>query len=133
MSKQKQIIETYLQLLSDFVIEREEFEKVFHPSIEQIEYPNALTKSVTISDFEILLQRMPAGKNLLKKQSMRIRNYIETGETAVVEADWEATVRTDLGPFKADQNLKAYFCMIFEFKEGKIFRQKNYDCFEPFA
>ncbi|PJZ30630.1 nuclear transport factor 2 family protein [Leptospira kmetyi] len=133
MSEQRQIIETYLKLLSDFVLERKEFETIFHAEIEQIEYPNALTKTITTSDFETLLQRMPAGKNLLKRQSMKIRNFMEIGNTAVVEADWEATVKTDLGPFQADQNLKAYFCMIFEFKYGKIFRQKNYDCFEPFA
>ncbi|PJZ56622.1 nuclear transport factor 2 family protein [Leptospira barantonii] len=133
MSAYKQIIETYLNLLSDFVIEREKFETILHPEIEQTEYPNALTKAVTVSDFEKLMLRMPAGKNLLKKQSFRVTGYIEKENTAIVEADWEAIVKSDLGPFKADQFLKAYFCMIFEFKENKIFRQKNYDCFEPFA
>ncbi|TGM04617.1 hypothetical protein EHQ76_07680 [Leptospira barantonii] len=133
MSAYKQIIETYLNLLSDFVIEREKFETILHSEIEQTEYPNALTKAIIVSDFEKLMLRMPAGKNLLKKQSFRVTGYIEKENTAIVEADWEAIVKSDLGPFKTDQVLKAYFCMIFEFKENKIFRQKNYDCFEPFV
>ena len=38
----------------------------------------------------------------------------------------------DAGPLKKGQRLAAHFCMIFEFKEGLIHRQRNYDCFEPF-
>ncbi|TGL76323.1 nuclear transport factor 2 family protein [Leptospira yasudae] len=133
MNRYKQTITTYLDLLSNFVVEPKDFESVLHPEILQTEYPNALTKKVTISNWDDLFRRMPAGKNLLKRQIFRMQTYLESGDTAVVEADWEATIRADLGPFKADQNLKAYFCMIFEFKENKIHRQKNYDCFEPFA
>ncbi|TGK25238.1 nuclear transport factor 2 family protein [Leptospira stimsonii] len=133
MTSYKKIIEIYLKLLSDFNLERKEYEAILHPEIEQIEYPNALTKSITVSRFEDLMRRMPAGKNLLKEQTFQIRQYLEKENTAVVEADWEATVRSDLGPFRENQNLKAYLCMIFEFKDEKIFRQKNYDCFEPFG
>ncbi len=133
MTSYKKIIENYLKLLSDFNLERKEFEAILHPELEQIEYPNALTKSITVSRFEDLMRRMPAGKNLLKEQTFQIRQYLEKENTAVVEADWGATVRTDLGPFRENQNLKAYFCMIFEFKDNKIYRQKNYDCFEPFG
>ncbi|TGK25808.1 nuclear transport factor 2 family protein [Leptospira yasudae] len=133
MNRYRQTITTYLDLLSNFAVEPKEFESVLHPEILQTEYPNALTKKVTISNWDDLFRRMPAGKNLLKRQIFRMQNYLESGDTVVVEADWEATIRADLGPFKADQNLKAYFCMIFEFKENQIYRQKNYDCFEPFA
>ncbi|MCG6168230.1 nuclear transport factor 2 family protein [Leptospira sp. FAT2] len=133
MNKYNQIVETYLKLLSEFVVEKEEFKTILHPEIQQIEYPNALTKTVTVSNWEDIFRRMPAGKNLLKRQVFRMQSYLENGDTVVVEAEWEATVKTDLGPFKTDQNLKAYFCMIFEFKENKIYRQKNYDCFEPFV
>ncbi|RHX84907.1 nuclear transport factor 2 family protein [Leptospira stimsonii] len=133
MTSYKKIIEIYLKLLSDFNLERKEYEAILHPEIEQIEYPNALTKSITVSRFEDLMRRMPAGKNLLKEQTFQIRQYLEKENTAVVEADWEATVRSDIGPFRENQNLKAYLCMIFEFKDEKIFRQKNYDCFEPFG
>lgn len=133
MTSYKKIIEIYLKLLSDFNLERKEYEAILHPEIEQIEYPNALTKSITVSRFEDLMRRMPAGKNLLKEQTFQIRQYLDKENTAVVEADWKATVRSDLGPFRENQNLKAYLCMIFEFKDEKIFRQKNYDCFEPFG
>lgn len=72
MTSYKKIIETYLKLLSNFHLERKEFEAILPPEIEQIEYPNASTKSITVSRFEDLMRRMPAGKNLLKEQTFYI-------------------------------------------------------------
>jgi len=41
------------------------------------------------------------------------------------------TMAMDAGVLKSGQVMKAYFCMIFEFSDGKIHRIRNYDCFEP--
>ncbi|MCB0631806.1 MAG: hypothetical protein R2824_20670 [Saprospiraceae bacterium] len=38
-----------------------------------------------------------------------------------------------VGNLSAGEDMVAYFAQFFEFKDGKIYRQRNYDCFEPFA
>ena len=33
---------------------------------------------------------------------------------------------------RTQPEMTAHFAQIFECKDGKIYRQRNYDCFEPF-
>lgn len=133
MSLYQNIIQEYFRLISEFIIERKEFDKIFHPDILQTEFPNSLTKTLTVSNFETLMKRMPAGKALLREQKFEIEKTYEMNDIVVVETKWTGIIKSDLGQFKENQILKAHFCVLFEFKEDKIFRQRNYDCFEPFA
>ena len=38
-----------------------------------------------------------------------------------------------LGSIPVGGEMKAHFAHFYEFKDGKIFKQRNYDCFEPFS
>ena len=38
----------------------------------------------------------------------------------------------DAGHLEASTELKAHICAVFELKVGLIYRQRNYDCYEPF-
>jgi hypothetical protein len=67
-----------------------------------------------------------------KKGRYDIQRAYEIGDTLITEVIWTAVVGVDVGAFKTDQQLKAYFCCVFDFKDGKIYRQRNYDCFERF-
>ena len=42
-----------------------------------------------------------------------------------------ASVFVDAGPFIAGQTLRARFAIFLEFRDGRIARQRNYDCFDP--
>jgi len=75
---------------------------------------------------------MPGGRKLLSSQNYDIQRIYETEDTLIAEVIWTATVAIDAGSFKAGQQMKAYFSCIFEFKDGLIYRQRNYDCFERF-
>lgn len=127
-----EIVKKYFALTERFVSEESEYADIFHPDIEQTEYPNGLTAQLTVSDRETLFRRMPNGAKLLASQNYDIQHAYEVEESVITEVVWTAVVRADLGPFKAGQNLKAYFCCVFDFKDGLIYRQRNYDCFERF-
>lgn len=125
-------VKRFFELIEQFSDSETDFRHILHPDIEQTEYPNLLTPGVVVSNFEVLMQRMPNGKKLLKEQNYDIQRTHEAGDALITEVIWTAEVGADAGPFKAGQSLKAYFCCVFEFKDGKIYRQRNYDCFERF-
>jgi len=42
------------------------------------------------------------------------------------------TLAIFIGNLPAGGEMTAYFAQLFESRDGKIYRQRNYDCFEPF-
>ncbi|UOY92828.1 hypothetical protein MUG87_01385 [Ectobacillus sp. JY-23] len=129
---QLETVKRFFELSEQFSTSPEDYKPLLHPDIEQTEFPNWITDRVVVSNWDMLLQRMPAGKKLLMQQKYDIQGVIESGDVVVTEVIWTAEVATDVGVFRMGQKLKAYFCCVFEFKNGKIFRQRNYDCFERF-
>lgn len=125
-------VKRYFELCETFSESEADFKQILHPEIEQTEFPNLLTPSAVVSDFATLMQRIPNGKKLLREQKYDIQHVYETGDTLITEVIWTAVVGADAGAFKSGQPLKAYFCCVFAFKDGKIYRQRNYDCFERF-
>lgn len=125
-------IERYLKLIESFESRSQFFEPLLHPDFIQVELPNLLNKKGQTSKRSEIFDRLESSKKILVKQSFKIESYIEKGDRAAAEAVWEGTMAIDLGSLKKGQTLKAFFCMVFEFKEGKIIKQKNYDCFEAF-
>lgn len=133
MSQQIETVKSYLRLLENFSTESSDFEKVLHPDVLQIEYPNLLNKKGQERGLEGMLQGAAVGKKILRSQRIEIKNSFENKQQLVAEAVWTGIVANDLGSLKKDQVIKAFFCMVFEFKDGKIFRQRNYDCFESWS
>lgn len=104
----------------------------YHPDIEQIEYPNTLTKNTTIRKLNDLKLAAEKGKQVLQKEEYEILNSYTVGNTVILEALWTGTLAIPLGSIPVGGQMKAHFAQFFEFKDGKIIRQRNYDCFEPF-
>jgi ketosteroid isomerase-like protein len=126
------IVKKYFTLTEQFRTAEIDYADILHPDIEQIEYPNWLTPQLTVSDRETLFKRMPNGAKLLASQKYDIQRAYELEDTVITEVVWTAVIGADLGSFKTGQALKAYFCCVFNFKDGLIYRQRNYDCFERF-
>ena len=127
------LIREYLQKIEMFESDPDRYTGLLHENFVQEEMPNLLNRRGQKSDAAQTIQRIAVGKQILSQQSFEIISSIEQTDRAVVEAVWLGTMAVDAGPLKKGQKLKAYFCMIFQFKDGKIFRQKNYDCFEDFS
>ncbi|MCB9330966.1 MAG: nuclear transport factor 2 family protein [Lewinellaceae bacterium] len=127
----KQIAAAFIQTLQNRK-SAEELMSFYHPDIEQIEYPNTLTKNTTIRKLNDLKLAAEKGKQVLQKEEYQILNSYTIGNTVILEALWTGTLAIPLGNIPVGGQMKAHFAQFFEFKDGKIIRQRNYDCFEPF-
>jgi ketosteroid isomerase-like protein len=133
MTPKGQLVQKYFQLLESFETDQNQFEKIWHSEFLQTEFPNLISPKGQRSDFKVSLERLGMGRQLLANQSIEITNQSESGEQIFVEAIWSGTMAVEMGPLKKNQVVKAFLCMAFEFKDGKIFRQRNYDCYEPLS
>ena len=128
----------YYERICDFLkaIENRTLEsdllKYYHLEAEQVEYPNALTKALTRRNVSVIENALAKGKHVLSKESYELVKYYELENTVIVEVIWKGTLSIPIGQLKAGEVMKAYFAQLYEFKDGKIHRQRNYDCFEPF-
>ena len=109
-----------------------ELENIYHPDIEQSEYANAVTKNISVRNLDNLKAAFESGRKILAKQQYEIKNLFSLNNIVLLEAIWKGTMAVPVGKIAAGGIMTAYFAQIFEFKDGKIFRQRNYDCFEPF-
>ncbi|HEX5167811.1 MAG TPA: nuclear transport factor 2 family protein [Cyclobacteriaceae bacterium] len=110
----------------------DELDKFYHKDIEHITYPNALTKNLTKRNLEELKEASERGKTILSKQTYEIIRSYAAGRTVVLEARWTGTLKTAVGQLPAGGQMTAHFAQFFEFRNGKIIRQRNYDCFDAF-
>ncbi len=102
------------------------------PDIEQIEFPNRLVPSGATRDLTALLEGAERGQHVLKEQRFEIRRVHALGDVVVLEVLWVGILALTLGKLAAGEEMRAHFCVVLEFRNGRIWRQRNYDCFEPF-
>ena len=128
-----------LQIIKEFIAAleaREPFEELkrfYHKEVVQTEFPNGLAKhtiSRNLADLEAASLR---NRQVLQKEFYEVVKEYVAGNTVVLEVVWRGILGMPMAKMKAGTELKGYFVQVFEFKEGKIYRQRNYDCFEPFA
>ena len=103
----------------------------FTPDARQIELPNRLNPAGGESNLERLLLRAEQGRNLLVSQRYTLRSALARDNNVAVEAEWVATLAVPVGSLPAGGEMRAHFAMFFECMDGRIHRQRNYDCFEP--
>ena len=126
-----QTVENFLEALQS----RQSFEELipyYHSDVKQIVFPNALTPNKTIRSLEDLQIAAEKGKSVLKSERYEIQNKYVFESSVIVEAIWTGILAIPIGKLQAGDEMKAYFAQFYEFKDGKIISQRNYDCFEPF-
>jgi ketosteroid isomerase-like protein len=99
---------------------------------QQTEYPNRLNPNGQTSDLAHSLERSEKGKQLLRSQRYDVRSAIAQGDAVALEVDWTGTLAVPALGVPAGGEIRAHFAMFLEFRDGKITRQRNYDCFQPF-
>lgn len=131
MTQNEKLVRSFLHMLETRT-STDELDNFYHPEVEQIEYPNSLTKNITVRNLQQLKEAAERGKKLLIKEEYEIKNLISFENTILLECTWKGTMAIPLGNIPAGGQMIAHFAQVFEIKDGKIFRQRNYDCFEPF-
>jgi hypothetical protein len=109
-----------------------ELNEFYDESALQIEYPNLLTKRIIKRNLSEIKDASISGKKVISNQKYEIVKSFSIEDTVIIEAIWSGKLSIPLGKLNAGDELKAYFAQFFEFKDNKIVKQRNYDCFENF-
>src|SRR5689334_8984072 len=131
MTANEQMVIDFLSMLEQRT-SAEELARFYHADVEQIEYPNAITPGTAIRSFNDLKNASEKGKHILNKEEFEVNHLRSAGDIVILECTWKGTLAVSIANIPAGGQMVAHFAQFFEFKDGKIFRQRNYDCFEPF-
>ncbi|MET0791840.1 MAG: nuclear transport factor 2 family protein [Polyangiaceae bacterium] len=104
----------------------------FCPDVEQRELPNQLVRNGATRDLAALAEAGDKGKRALISEQYEVLSAVEQGDRLALEAVWTATLAVPLGSIPAGGTLRAHLGMFFTFRDGRISKLHNYDCFEPF-
>ncbi|UOQ53988.1 nuclear transport factor 2 family protein [Hymenobacter cellulosivorans] len=125
------VITAYFDLVDSFTTDPAAYAEVLHADVIQTEYPNALYKAIQRRSYTEILDNLRIGRELLHDTRFEVlRTQVCADETVIVEGLWQATVLNDVMSLSRGQRLSSQLCLIFEFKDGKIFRQRRYPCYE---
>lgn len=101
------------------------------PDAVQEEFPNRLLPNGTVRDRKALAEAGERGKALLSEQRFEIRNAVASGDSVALELTWTGTLAVPFHAVPVGGQLRAHFAFFLEFRNGRIARMHNYDCFEP--
>jgi len=109
-----------------------ELSAVLSPDIEQVEWPNVVKPHGDRRGIVQLRADFEHGRNLLSSQSYTVSTLTESGERIVAEVLWRGVLAVPLATLQPGDEMKAFSAIVFEFRDGLIVSQRNYDCFEHF-
>ena len=105
--------------------------RFFADDVVQIEFPNRLVQNGATRDLAALRDAAERGRKVMTAQSFEVVNAIASGDQVAVEAIWTGTLAVPLGSIPAGGQMRARFAIFLTYRDGKIVRQHNYDCFDP--
>lgn len=133
MSPQLDLLNTYFRLVDAFETDPAAYANVLHPDVVQTEYPNTINKTIQHRSFSDIIDNLRVGRELLQAPHFEVKSTtVCPDDSIIVEGTWSATITNDVGPLTRGQRLVAKLCLIFELKDGKIYRQRRYPCYEQF-
>jgi len=78
-----------------------------------------------------LLASARKGKQVIRAQKFDILNCVVDGDNVALEVFWTGLLATSVEGLPPNSELRAHVSIFLEFRDGKICRQHNYDCFDP--
>ena len=102
-----------------------------HPEGEVVEHPNRISPAGKRYDRAALREAGERGKALLASERYEVRAMIVEGDRAAAQIEWSGTLAVAAGPLPAGHVMRAQLCSVIELRDGKIWRQEQYDCFVP--
>lgn len=103
----------------------------FTTDVVQEEFPNRLSPIGAHRELADVLDASRKGKQTLRAQKYDIRNSIVEGDSVALEVFWSGYLAVPVDTLPADSEMRAHLSIWLEFRDGKIARQHNYECFDP--
>ena len=130
MRNNVEIARQYLEAL-EHGADRTTLAQFFQADVVQHEFPNRLMPTGATRDLAALLDGAERGKQGMSLQRFEITTAVGVEDLVVLEVQWTGTLAHALGALPAGAEMRARFAVFLEFRDGKISKQRNYDCFEP--
>lgn len=77
-------------------------------------------------------QNYERGRQIMASQEYHVQSSVAEGDTVAIEIVWTGRLAVTVGHLQPGAEMRARCAIFFEFQDGKILRQRNYDCFDPF-
>jgi ketosteroid isomerase-like protein len=110
----------------------DELAAFFHEDVVQEEFPSRLVPTGKSHARAELLERSTQVGELLSWHRYELKSVLSSGAVVALELEWRGEMRTSLGPLRQGQELRAEVAIFLELEDGRIRRQRNYDCYYPF-
>jgi len=123
----REIVTAYLRAIE--AQDRDAVARYMHPDIEVTEHPNRMSPAGLRADLAGVQAAWERGSKLMASQRYEIRHLIVEGDRAAVQFVWSGTLAVAAGPLPAGHVMQAQICSIIELKDGKVWRQEQYDCY----
>jgi ketosteroid isomerase-like protein len=104
---------------------------LFAPDSVMEQFPNRIYTNGIRSGVSRMAEAFENGRKLLSHQTYEIKNHFVNGDNVAVEVLWIGKLAVPFANLAVGSEMRAHSAMFFEFKNGKIVSQRNYDCFEP--
>jgi len=104
---------------------------LFTPDMVTEQLPNRVYPQGLRGSVSQMVEGFERGRKLLSHQTYEIKNALVIDNAVAVEVLWTGTLALSFGNLSAGSRMRAHSAMFFEFRDGKIVSQRNYDCFEP--
>jgi len=101
------------------------------PGMVMEQLPNRIYPKGIRSGVSEMAAAFEKGRKLLSKQAYEIKQHVVNGDSVAMEVLWIGRLAVPFGDLAVGAEMRAHSAMFFEFKDGKIASQRNYDCFEP--
>ena len=104
---------------------------LFAPDMVMEQLPNRIYPKGVRAGIAQMAVAFEKGRTILASQKYEIKSHIGEGDRLALEVIWTGILAIPCGNVGAGSEMRAHSAMFFEFKDGKIVSQRNYDCFEP--
>jgi ketosteroid isomerase-like protein len=102
----------------------------FAPDVVFEAFPNRFRPLGETLNLASALENVERGKKAMSHQKYKIKQEIADLDQVALEVEWVGTLAVPFEPVPAEGRMRVFFAMFLEFREGKIIRQPNYDCYE---
>jgi ketosteroid isomerase-like protein len=103
----------------------------YHPDVVMEELPNRIVPNGAVRDLAALSEANARGRQVIREQRYEVRGVMEDGDRVALEVLWTGVLAIPVSTLAAGDEMRAHFALFIDFRDGKIFRQRNYDCYEP--
>jgi ketosteroid isomerase-like protein len=125
-------VRRYLQAIASNV-PVEELLSFFSPDVVQEEMPNRLKPKGGRCGSAEIRQNYERGQQIMASQQYDVQFAVAEGDAAAVEVLWTGRLAVAVAHLPPGAEMRAHCAFFFQFHDGKIVHQRNYDCFDVFS